>query len=47
MQRQVERDEYFYILQLCECYKVEALKWHLIAIGHYPKMKQDKIIDFI
>ncbi len=46
-QRQAEKDDNIYILQLCEWHEVEAIKRHLVAEGRYPKVEQDKIIDLI
>lgn len=36
-----------YILQLCEWHAVEAIKYHLVVAGRYPKELHEKIIDLI
>ncbi len=45
--RQAEKDNNTYILQLYEWHRVEAIKPHLLAVGCYLKVEQDKVIDMI
>ncbi len=46
-QRQIKEGNNIYILQLYDCHGVEAIKRHLVTISRYPKVEQDKIIQFI